>query len=142
MLPILMGGYEMSKDGKKAGKGQRKQARQLVPIACPDMDAARVEAIVDLLVIKGVITEEELTAAAEPYGSYMNGILDLLHLKGIIEDWEMDIAMAEFHRFVRAIGQNNFIPPVVLFERRRNAISDRLKLEGKLREGELEVPSA
>lgn len=131
----------MSKDKKKASKGQRKGQKQPVPIACPDIDAAKLEALIDLLIIKGIITDEELQAAANLYGSYMNGLLDLLHLKGIIEEWELDIAVAEFHRFVQAIGQNNFIPPAVLFERRRNAVSDRLGLERKLREGESEVPS-
>ncbi len=131
----------MAKHEKKAAKGQNKTVRQPIPIACPDIDAAKQEAIIDLLVIKGIITDEELAAAANLYGSYMNGLLDLLHLKGIIEEWELDIAVAEFHRFVQAIGQNNFIPPAVLFERRRNAVSDRLELERKLRAGETPVPA-
>ena len=125
----------MAKGSK--GKGQR----QPVPIACPDIDVAKLEGIIDLLVIKGVITDEELQAAAELYGSHMNGLLDLLQTKGIIEEWEMDIAVAEFHRFIQAIGLNNYIPPAVLFERRRNAVSDRLKLERQLREGGTLPPS-
>jgi hypothetical protein len=131
-----MGGLEMSKD-KKGSKGKR----QPIPIACPDLDSAKVEGLIDLLVIKGVINDQELAAAADLYVSYMNGLLDLLHEKGIIEEWELDIAVAEFHRFVQAIGQNNFIPPAVLFERRRNAVSDRLKLERKLRAGESSQPA-
>lgn len=123
----------MAKSEKKAAKGKREEKRQPVPIACPDIDAAKLEALIDLLVIKGVITDQELAAAADLYGSYMNGLLDLLNLKGIIQEWEMDLAVAEFHRFIQAIGQNNYIPPVVLFERRRNAIKERLELENKLR---------
>ncbi len=123
----------MSKVEKKASKGKIEEKRQPVPIACPDIDAAKLEAIIDLLVIKGVITDQELATAADLYGSYMNGLLDLLNLKGIIQEWELDLAVAEFHRFIQAIGQNNFIPPAVLFERRRNAVKERLELENKLR---------
>lgn len=130
----------MSKEDKKS-KGQRKEKRQPVPIACPEIDSASLEGLIDLLVIKGVINDEELKAAAELYGSYMNGLLDLLNLKGIIKDWELDIARAEFHRFVQALGANNYIPPAVLFERRRNAISDRLKLERQLKAGEEALPA-
>ena len=130
----------MAKDKKNGSKG-KKEVRQPVPIACPEIDAASLEGLIDLLVIKGVITDEELKAAAELYGSYMNGLLDLLNLKGIVEDWELDIARAEFHRFVQALGGNNFIPPAVLFERRRNAVSDRLKLERQLKAGKEALPA-
>ena len=130
----------MVKDKKNGSKG-KKAVRQPVPIACPEIDAASLEGLIDLLVIKGVINDEELKAAAELYGSYVNGLLDLLNLKGIVEDWELDIARAEFHRFVQALGGNNFIPPAVLFERRRNAVSDRLKLERQLKAGEEALPA-
>ena len=130
----------MNTDKKKGSKG-KKEKRQPVPIACPEIDAASLEGLIDLLVIKGVITDEELKAASELYGSYMNGLLDLLNLKGIVEDWELDIARAEFHRFVQALGANQYIPPAVLFERRRNAVSDRLKLERQLKAGEEALPA-
>jgi hypothetical protein len=114
---------------KKGSKGKRQNKQKPIPIACPNIDSATLEGLIDLLIIKGVLTEDELTGAADLYGSYINALLDILNVKGIVKEWELDLARVEYHHFVQAMGQSPNIPPVVLFERRRNVIRDRLELE-------------
>lgn len=117
----------MSKQNKAKGKPK------INPIACPESEVAVIEGLIDLLIIKGVFKDEELRPLIDTYGSVMNALIDLLIIKGVFKDYELDVATSEFHRFVQALGSNNFMPPAVLFERRRNAIRERLAFEEKIR---------
>lgn len=126
------------KDKGRRGKDERaKKTKEFKPspIAVPQVELGRLEGLIDLLVLKGKITDEELIAVSEPYFSIMNGLLDLLEAKGLIKKWEMDIAVKCYNDYVLAIGPNPTVPPQVLFNQRREYLKELLEIENKVREG-------
>jgi len=109
--------------------------KDIVPIACPDIDVAKLEGLIDLLVLKGVFSENELTQTANIYSSYVNAIIDLLVLKGIIKPYELDICVKAYHDFLQAMAANPTIPPTVLFQQRRNYEAELIEMRRKLENG-------
>lgn len=126
------------KDKGRRGKDERaKKTKEFKPspIAVPSVEIGRLEGLIDLLVWKGLITDEELITTSEPYYGIMNGLLDLLEVKGVIHKWELDIAMKCYQDFILAVGPNPTVPPQVLFNQRRQYLSELLEIEKKVREG-------
>lgn len=121
----------------RRGKGRNgDKAKRFVQIACPQSEAAVLEGLIDLLVIKGVITEEELKATADTYQSYMNAIIDLLVIKKIIEEWELDICIKCYHDAVRAIGNNPAVSPEIIFDMRRKRERELIDIRRRMEEPE------
>ena len=129
-----MAGKDKGRRGK-ADQAKPKKEFKPSPIAVPQVELGRLEGLIDLLVLKGKITDEELIAVSEPYFSIMNGLLDLLEAKGLIKKWEMDIAVKCYNDYVLAIGPNPSVPPQVLFNQRREYLKELLEIENKVREG-------
>ena len=114
---------------EKGPKGQRgKGAKRPIPIACPPIDAAKLEGLIDLMVMKGLITEQELSQTADLYQSYINALIDVLVLKGVFEPWELDICVKAYHDFLQAVASNPTVPPEVLFNQRRNYEQELIEL--------------
>lgn len=86
-----------------------------------------MEGLIDLLVIKGIITEEELNQTANLYGAYINAIVDLLITKKVIEEWEFDICVKCYHDTVRALANNPNISPDIIFDMRRRREQELIK---------------
>lgn len=122
-------------------KGQRQQAKKPIPIACPDVESATLEGLMDLLVLKGVITEKELTQTVDIYSSYINALIDVLVLKGVFLPWEMDICVKAYHDYLRAIAGNPMVPPEVLFQQRRNYERELIEVRRKMMEGDRDANS-
>jgi hypothetical protein len=114
--------------------GQNQGERKPIPIACPNIDSAAFEGLLDILIYKGVITDLELGSIFDLYGSYMNALIDLLVTKGVFKAWELDTAITNYHDFVRAMANHPEIPPQVLFGKRRTTLGDLLTLEADMRE--------
>lgn len=104
-----------------------KSKKDFVRIACPPSEVAVMEGLIDLLVLKGLITEEELNQTANLYNAYMNAIVDLLVTKGIIEEWELDICIKCYHDSVRALSGYPNISPEIIFDMRRKREQELIK---------------
>lgn len=117
----------MSKKGKR-----REEEKRPVPIACPNVDNAKLEGLIDLLVLKGVVTEGELSQTADIYMSYINAIIDLMVLKDIFKPWELDICVKAYHDYLQAQAGNPNIPPEVLFQQRRNYEKELMDFRRKM----------
>lgn len=117
----------MSKKGKR-----REEENSFVPIACPSVDSAKLEGLIDLLVLKGIVTEKELSQTADIYFSYINAIIDLLVLKDIFKPWELDICIKAYHDYLQAQAGNPNIPPEVLFQQRRNYEKELIDFRRKM----------
>lgn len=113
-------------------KGLRREEKKPIPIACPDIDSAKLEGLIDLLVLKGVVTEKELSHTADIYLSYINAIIDLLVLKDIFKPWELDICIKAYHDYLQALAGNPNVPPDVLFQQRRNYEKDLIDFRRKM----------
>jgi|GEM_PF-6177009 hypothetical protein len=114
-------------------KGKRKEEKKKpIPIASPDVDSAKIEGLIDLLVLKGILTEQELAQTADIYLSYINAIIDLLVLKDIFKSWELDICVKAYHDYLQAQAGNPTIPPEVLFQQRRNYEKELIDFRRKM----------
>jgi hypothetical protein len=113
-------------------KGQRKVVKKPIPIACPDVDSAKLEGLIDLMVLKGLITEKELSQTVDIYSSYINALIDVLVLKGVFKPWELDICVKAYHDYLQAIAGNPMVPPEVLFQQRRNYEQELIDIRLKM----------
>lgn len=103
--------------------------KEAEPIGIPDNEQATIEGLIDLLVLKGIFTDDELMACANRFQAIMNGLVDILTIKGVITARELEIARNEYHQFVQAEALYRNIPPSVLFQKRRAVIKERIDLE-------------
>lgn len=99
------------------------------PIPCLQEDAAAVQGLIDLLIIKGVIQDERpdelIIRYMDQYNSVVTGLVMLLIDKGIITEQEMDASQLAFHHAIRHFGNR-----AVSFEEvstlRRDTLKKRL----------------
>jgi hypothetical protein len=118
----------------RGDKGQRKVDKKPIPIACPDIESAKLEGLIDLLVMKGLVSEKELSQTVDIYLSYINALIDVLVLKGVFEPWELDICVKAYHDFIQAVAGNPTVPPEVLFQQRRNYEEELIAVRRKMME--------
>jgi hypothetical protein len=81
------------------------------PLPCLQEDAAAVQGILDLLIVKGVLKEEngespdqQIVRYADRYNSLVTGTIMLLIEKGIITEKEMEASLLAFHHAIRHFG--------------------------------------
>lgn len=78
------------------------------PIPCLQEDAAAVQGLIDILVIKGVIPgpnpDELIIRYMDQYNSVVTGLVMLLIDKGIITEQEFDASQLAFHHAIRHFG--------------------------------------
>jgi hypothetical protein len=78
------------------------------PIPCLQEDAAVVQGLIDLLIVKNVIKDDHpdelIIRYAERYNSIVTGLVMLLIDKKVITETEMDSAILAFHHGIRHFG--------------------------------------
>lgn len=116
----------------KWGGEHLKKKKEFIKIACPSSEIAVLEGLIDLLVIKNIITEKELVQTANLYGAYINALIDLLVNKKIFEEWELDICIKCYHDSVRALANNPNISPEIIFDMRRKREKELIEVKREM----------
>lgn len=96
------------------------------PIQALCEDSATLEGLIDLLVLKGVITEEELSSYLNQYMSVITALVMLLVEKGAISNLEMEKATLSYHFALRNCRPN--AGPDEIFESRRAHLKKLLEV--------------
>jgi len=91
------------------------------PIEVIAEDQATLEGLIDLLVVKGIITETELNPYLIRYQSVMTALVMILVVKGIITDADMEKATLAYHFTIRNSRPNATGDEI--FESRRNYLN-------------------
>jgi hypothetical protein len=78
------------------------------PIPCLQEDAAAVQGLIDILIVKGIIKDEHpdevIVQYMDHYNSIVTGLVMLLIDKNVITEKEMDAAILAFHHAIRHFG--------------------------------------
>lgn len=81
------------------------------PIPCLQEDAAAVQGLIDILIVKGVIQDEHpdelIVRYMDQYNSVVTGLVMLLIDKGVITEQEMDASQLAFHHAIRHFGMRS-----------------------------------
>jgi hypothetical protein len=102
-------------DEMKGAKGRRRgpedktadellaelRRRPETPIPVISEDVAVLEGLIDLLVLKGVITDIELDPGLNRYKSVITALIDLLVQRGVISDTDLEKAIVAYHFTLR-----------------------------------------
>ena len=94
------------------------------PIQSLCEDSAALEGIIDVLVLRHVISEDELTPYLHRYQSIMSGLVMLLIEKGIIEETDLDKAILSYHHVLRTVKPD--LPASGVFALRREYLATLL----------------
>lgn len=82
--------------------------RPATPVPCIQEDAAAVQGLIDILIVKGIIKDEHpdelILRYMDRYNSIVTGLVMLLIEKEIITEQEMEAAMLSFHHAIRHFG--------------------------------------
>ena len=124
-------------------RSQKSKAPAYEPVQTLMEDAASIDGLIDLMVVKGLIqdhgkpddkdylsAEDLVKKYIDRYGSAVNGLCMLLYEKGIVSPEEHSTAIAVYHEAIRHFGAR-----ACSFEEvqsfRKNVLRKRLKIEAK-----------
>lgn len=105
-----MGRTEKGRRRSSEEKTRQKTAEELLaelkkrperPIETLCEDSATLEGLIDLLVVKGIISEQELVARINRYQSVVTGLVMVLVEKGVITDQDMEKGILAYHFALR-----------------------------------------
>jgi hypothetical protein len=101
----------------------KKRPDRPIEVLCED--AAVLEGLIDLLVIKGTITEEELVPHTGRYQSVITALIMILVEKGVISELELEKATLAFHFARRHCSSTASLDEI--FEARRTHLKTLLE---------------
>lgn len=93
--------------------------RPEVPIETLTADHGTVEGIIDLLIVKGHATLEEIQDFGDRYQSGVSALVMLCIAKGLFTEAEMNAALVSFHHVIRAYGHGSMATPDQIFAARQ-----------------------
>jgi hypothetical protein len=97
----------------------QKRPERPIPALCEDQ--ATLEGLIDLLVVKGIITEEEIQPYVNRYMSVITALVMLLVEKGLISDLDLEKAVLAYHFALRNCRPD--ASPDEIFEARRRHLN-------------------
>lgn len=104
--------------------------RPEVPIETLTADHGTIEGIIDLLVVKGHATIQEVQEFGDRYQSGVSALVMLCIEKGLFSEDEMNMALAAFHHVIRAYGHGTGVSPTEIFAARHAHLKKLLDVAG------------
>lgn len=101
---------------------QRYNARYPSPVVQIQEDVAFYEAIFDILVLKKIVTLDELQHYLDQYKQIWGVLVNILIDKKITSGKELNCAILAYHHFLRSEGFNAGKPRELVFEERQKYI--------------------
>jgi hypothetical protein len=102
------------------------------PVLQVQYDIAFYEAIFDILVVKGITTQKEITHYLDMYKQIWTTLANLLIDKGVTTAKELNCSTLAYHHFVRIEGTNSNKTPEELFEARQKYTKELMNMKDPL----------
>ncbi len=112
--------------------------RPETPIQALHEDIAVIEGIIDILIVKGVTTVEEIREYGDRYQSSLSSLIMLCIEKGIFTEAELTMATMTFHHIIRVYGNGRGMTPEEILEARHAYLRRLLDLDPAITTGEAE----
>ncbi len=108
------------------------KARYPSPIVQAQEDVAFYEAIFDVLVLKKIVTQEEIAHYLDQYRQIWVAIANIMIDKGITTPKELNCEMLAFHHFLRMYGMATGKQRDELFKERRKYVDELMAMPDPL----------
>lgn len=99
------------------------------PLQWSAIDSATIEGIISILMKKCNITEVEVGAAINKYGSVIQGILGIMYEKGIATPLDIQNEIIAFHHLVRIRGLNHALTMDQIIKERNEFVEELEKIQ-------------
>ncbi len=107
---------------------QRLAARYVSPVVQCQEELGLYEALFDILVSKGIVTQEEIAAYLDQYKQIWATLINILVDKGITTPKEINCGILAFHHFFRMQGYYSGKSPEEIFEARQKYMKELMEL--------------
>ncbi len=111
---------------------QAHKARYPSPILQAQEDIAFYEALFDILVRKGVVTQEEIQHYLDQYRQIWSTIANILIDKGITSPKEINCEILAYHHFFRMLGISTGKSREELFAERQKYVDELMQMPDPL----------
>lgn len=133
VVPIGPGGSISPKQMSDLVAELRK--RPEMPVSALQEDIAVIEGIIDLLIVKGHTTVEEIRDYGDRYQSSLSSLIMLCIEKGIFSEADLNKATMSFHHVIRVYGSGRGMTPEEILGARHAYLRRLLELDGPVPEG-------
>jgi hypothetical protein len=99
------------------------------PIQALLADVAVVEGIIDLLILKGIITDTEIRTYGDRYQSSISALIMLCVEKGVFTEADLNKAIVAFHHVIRTHQAGKEMTPDEVLSARQNYLRGLLETE-------------